>query len=169
MDTSLTRMSRSRCILWSVIDHVSWTGGADEGGRWKNQRDKKQFQTIIFVIDEFEIGGGARCTRRRKGGVLLQFSRVKIRSSWHQQEFTRIIFSESTQSSWVLFVYWGCLIEKVCCSHESAWGTFSYNSAHGVEGWIQLCMDIVWSEETWYHRGPHVLCNPYPTIQDLQK
>ena len=81
MDMSLTRKSRSRCISGSVIDRVFQTGGPDEGGQWKDQRDKKQFQTIRFVIDEVTIGGGARCTRRRKGGVLLRFSRIKIRSS----------------------------------------------------------------------------------------
>ena len=41
-------------------------------------------------IDGFEIIGRAKCNRQRKGGVLLKFSRVKIRPSWHQQEFTRI-------------------------------------------------------------------------------
>jgi hypothetical protein len=33
-----------------------------------------------------------------------------------------------------LFIFLGCLIEKVCCSQESACGTFLYNSARGVEG-----------------------------------
>ena len=68
---------------------MSQNGGPSEGGRWKDQRDKKQVKTIRFEIDEVEIGGGARCTRQRKGGVLLLFSRVKIRLSWHQQEFTK--------------------------------------------------------------------------------
>ena len=31
MDTSLIRMSRSRCVLRSAIDRVSQTGGPDEG------------------------------------------------------------------------------------------------------------------------------------------
>ena len=63
MDTSLTPKSRSRCISRSIINCVFQTGGPDEGERWRDQIDKKQFQTIRFVIDEVEIGGGARCTR----------------------------------------------------------------------------------------------------------
>ena len=61
-------------------------------GRQKDQRDEKQFQTIRFEIDEVKIGCGARCTRQRKGGVLLQLSRIKIRLLWHQQEFTITFF-----------------------------------------------------------------------------
>ena len=68
---------------------LSQTGGLKEEGQCKDLRDEKQIQTIRLEIGGFEIGGRARCNRQRKGGVLLRFSRVKIRPPWHQQEFTR--------------------------------------------------------------------------------
>ena len=90
MDTSLPPRSQNQDASPGLS--LTVCSEPDEGGRWKDQRDKKQLQTIRFVIDEIEIGGGAWCTRRRKGGVLLRFSRIKIRLSWHQQEFTRNLF-----------------------------------------------------------------------------
>ena len=72
-----------------------------------------------------------------KGGVLSTFLRVKIRPSWHQQESTReILFFEVNPVILGIFVSWGCLTKKVCCSQESDCGTFLYNSARGVEGGI---------------------------------
>ena len=106
----------------------------DEEGRWKDQREKKQFQTIKFVIDEVKRGGGAWCTRQRKGGVLVQFSRIKIRSLWYQQVFIIIFYFWSQPSHPGCICFLGCFIEKVCCFQESACGTFLYNSARGVEG-----------------------------------
>ena len=47
-----------------------------------------------------------------RGGVLLVFSRVKIRPSWHQQEFTReIVFFEVDPVILGMFV-WSGLLDK---------------------------------------------------------
>ena len=42
-------------------------------GRWKDQRDEKQFQTIRFVIDGVKIGGGAWYTRQKRGSSVAAF------------------------------------------------------------------------------------------------
>ena len=89
-------------------------------------------------IDGFEIEGRTKCNRQQKGGVLLRFSRVKIRLSWHQQEFTREIFLFLFEVNPVILGIFvsGLFEKKVCCSQESDYGTFLYHSARGVEGGI---------------------------------
>ena len=63
---------------------LSQTSGWKEEGRRMDKRDEKQIQTIRLETDGLEIGCCMKCNRQQKGGVLLTFSRVKIRPLWHQ-------------------------------------------------------------------------------------